>query len=425
MSTDQATKAPSPPIPPRAGTAPVSIEVRDLEKSFRIPTHRIDSFKERAVHPFARAEYRELRALREVSFDVHRGEFFGIVGRNGSGKSTLLKILASIYRADAGTVRVAGQVAPFIELGVGFNPELTARENVVLNGVMMGLSRRESQRRLEAVLDFAELQEFVDLKLKNYSSGMLVRLAFSVMIQADADVLLIDEVLAVGDAAFQRKCAEVFSEMRTSSRTIVLVTHDMSAIDSYCDRAMLVHDGELTYIGDPHEVGRRYFRQNFADPPVGSGHRRGIPDLHARLVDARLEDREGRSVTTVQVDEPIRIRVVLEARRDLVNPRFGFECRTPEGVTIFGFRRSLDAEDGGPARLEQGRRATVTGTVENALTPGTYFIRCWVVSDADEDEVAMQFIDIFKFEVVGDRWGKGLVSLPAEVQITTEEREDE
>src|SRR5918995_2242248 len=157
---------------------PVVIEVRGVEKTFRIPKHRVDTLKERATRPFSRAEYRQLRALRAISFEVRQGEFFGIVGRNGSGKSTLLKILASIYRADAGSIRVAGRIAPFIELGVGFNADLTARENVVLNGVMMGLSQREARRRLDAVLDFAELQEFVDLKLKNYSSGMMVRLAF-------------------------------------------------------------------------------------------------------------------------------------------------------------------------------------------------------------------------------------------------------
>src|SRR5215213_499070 len=172
--------------------APVVIEARGVEKTFRIPTHRIDSFKERMVHPFARPTYRELRALRGTSFDVRRGEFFGIVGRNGTGKSTLLKIRASIYRADAGTIRMAGRVAPFIELGVGFNMDLTARENIVLNGVMVGLSREEAEGRIDSVIEFAELQEFAELKLKNYSSGMLVRLAFSVMIQSDADVLLID-----------------------------------------------------------------------------------------------------------------------------------------------------------------------------------------------------------------------------------------
>jgi ABC-type polysaccharide/polyol phosphate transport system ATPase subunit len=156
-----------------------AIEARGLEKSFRIPTHRIDSFKERIVRPFASRDYRELRALDGVSFEIEQGEFFGIVGRNGSGKSTLLKLLASIYRADAGTIRMAGRLAPFIELGVGFNVELSARENVVLNGVMMGLTPQETRDRLDAVLAFAELEQFVDLKLKNYSSGMLVRLAFS------------------------------------------------------------------------------------------------------------------------------------------------------------------------------------------------------------------------------------------------------
>ena len=162
------------------------------------------------MRPFAARDVRILHALDGVSFDIHQGEFFGIVGRNGSGKSTLLKLLASIYRADAGTIRMAGRLAPFIELGVGFNPELTARENVVLNGVMMGLTPKETRAKLDSVIEFAELEEFADLKLKNFSSGMQVRLAFSVMLEADADVLLIDEVLAVGDAAFQQKCADAF-----------------------------------------------------------------------------------------------------------------------------------------------------------------------------------------------------------------------
>src|SRR3954454_877561 len=242
MSTNQVTKGPTASTASRVGASPVAIEVRGLEKSFRIPTHRIDTFKERALHPFSRNEYRELRAIRDMSFDIHRGEFFGVVGKNGSGKSTLLKVLASIYRADAGRVRIAGRVAPFIELGVGFNYELTARENVVLNGVMMGLPRREAQRRLDAVLDFAELGEFVELKLKNYSSGMMVRLAFAVMVQADAEIMLIDEVLAVGDAAFAQKCADTFHEMRTAGKTIVLVTHDMLAVEEYCHRAMLIDE---------------------------------------------------------------------------------------------------------------------------------------------------------------------------------------
>src|SRR4051795_6470782 len=246
--------------------APTAIRVEDLHKAFRIPTQRVDSLKERAVHPFASRDYRELHALNGVSFDIRQGEFFGIVGRNGSGKSTLLKLLASIYRADRGTIRIAGRLAPFIELGVGFNHELTARENVVLNGVMMGLSPKEMRRRLDAVIDFAELQEFADLKLKNYSSGMLVRLAFAVMMEADADVLLIDEVLAVGDASFQQKCADAFHQMKSEGKTIVLVTHEMAAVESYCHRAMLLSEGDIKHVGEPGETGREYLKLNFSGP---------------------------------------------------------------------------------------------------------------------------------------------------------------
>ena len=246
MTTDDAIAAP--PSRHRASPGPqtpTAVQVEDLHKAFRVPTNRVDSLKERAVHPFAAREYRELQALRGVSFEIHQGEFFGIVGRNGSGKSTLLKLLASIYRADRGTIRMAGRLAPFIELGVGFNHELTARENVVLNGVMMGLPPNEMRSRFDAVMEFAELTEFADMKLKNYSSGMLVRLAFAVMMEADADVLLIDEVLAVGDASFQQKCADAFHEMKAAGKTIVLVTHDMATVETYCDRAMLIADGEI------------------------------------------------------------------------------------------------------------------------------------------------------------------------------------
>src|SRR5579884_1725673 len=266
--------------------APVAIEVRGVHKAFRIPLHRVDSLRERVTHPLQRIEYRTLQALRDVSFDVHKGEFFGIVGRNGSGKSTLLKIMASIYRADAGRIRIAGRLAPFIELGVGFNPELTSRENVQLNGVLMGLSRREAARRLDSVLDFAELREFADLKLKNYSSGMMVRLAFAVMVEAHADVMLIDEVLAVGDASFAQKCLDVFREMRNEGRTIVLVTHDMATVQRFCHRAMLIHDSELRYIGEPDETALRYYRLNFSgeNPEFrGDG---PLPDVNARVLDA-------------------------------------------------------------------------------------------------------------------------------------------
>ena len=184
------------------------------------------------------------------------GEFFGIVGRNGSGKSTLLKCLAGIYRADRGEIRMRGRLSTFIELGVGFNPDLAARDNVLINGIMLGLLPREALRRFDAIIEFAELEEFVDLKLKNYSSGMQVRLAFSVMSHVDADVLLIDEVLAVGDAAFQQKCFDVFHRLREEGKTILFVTHDMGAVARFCDRAMLLERGRIEVIGAPELRGR-------------------------------------------------------------------------------------------------------------------------------------------------------------------------
>src|SRR5919204_3513279 len=330
---------------------PVVIEARGVEKTFRIPDHRVDTFKERALHPFAGSEHRELRALRGLSFDVHQGEFFGIVGRNGSGKSTLLKIMSSIYRADAGRIRMAGRLAPFIELGVGFNPELTSRENVVLNGVMMGLGRREAQRRLDSVLDFAELRDFVHLKLKNYSSGMLVRLAFAVMVEADADIMLVDEVLAVGDASFGQKCLDVFRAKKRGGKTLVLVTHDMGAVQSFCDRAMLIHDGEMRYVGDSEEAAMRYYKLNF---PGAVGEEGSSSEGAVGLVDVWLENEAGERVEAVEQREAIGFNMVVEARADLSGPFFGFQVLGVDRVPIFGFGKTLEDERDEPQLIPAG-----------------------------------------------------------------------
>jgi ABC-2 type transport system ATP-binding protein len=356
--------------------SPLAVEVRNLKKAFRIPTNRVDSLKERVVRPFAPREYRLLQALDGVSFEIRRGEFFGIVGRNGSGKSTLLKLLASIYRADSGTIRMAGRLAPFIELGVGFNEELTARENVVLNGVMMGLTPHETRRRLDAVLAFAELSEFVDLKLKNYSSGMLVRLAFSVMMEADADILLIDEVLAVGDAAFQQKCADAFHEMKAAGKTIVLVTHEMSTVETYCHRAMLIDDGQIQHLGDPDEVGRRYLRLNFE----GGGEQgdRGLAESRElRLLDAGLRDPDGGRSTSVERDQPIRLRVELQALSELQGLGVGFIVANADGVAVCQLGTEIRKRDGSMA-LAPGERFSVDVELQNPLVAGRYFVHCGV-----------------------------------------------
>src|SRR5215213_7670980 len=402
--------------------APVVIEARGVEKTFRIRTHRIDSFKERMVHPFARPTYRELRALRGTSFDVRRGEFFGIVGRNGSGKSTLLKILASIYKADAGSIRMAGRVAPFIELGVGFNANLTARENIVLNGVMMGLSKREARRRVDAVLDFAELREFIDLKLKNYSSGMMVRLAFSVMIQAEADILLIDEVLAVGDASFRQKCRDVFREMRDSDRTVVLVTHDMSAVQNYCHRAMLLDNGEARHMGDPEETGRQYLRMNFAKRQIsirGDKEVAFVPDLLARVSEAWLENARGERIDNVEVGEPIKLQAVIEARRDLARPAFTVQFNNADGVQVFGLKSEL-GKGSGTEVLASGDQVRISASLENPLMPGRYTVVCWVAVTRNDEETAHQTLKLLEFVVFGVEGGPGIVSIAGDLEVGVE-----
>jgi ABC-2 type transport system ATP-binding protein len=403
----------------RSLDAPVVIEAREVEKRFRIPNQRVDSLKERATHPLTRRSYRELRALRGISFDVHRGEFFGIVGRNGSGKSTLLKIMASIYRADRGKVRMAGRLAPFIELGVGFNPELTSRENVVLNGVLMGLSRHEARRRLGAVLAFAELEQFADLKLKNYSSGMMVRLAFAVMVEADADIMLIDEVLAVGDAAFAQKCMDVFRARREAGKTVVLVTHDMATVQSFCDRAMLIHDGELRYLGDPEEAALRYYRLNFGGG--GDGGRSGdVPDVNVRVIDAWLENETGERVENVEQGEPIGFGVIVEARHDLLSPVFGFHFLTAEGLQVFGFNRALERGDGEPGDVRAGQRVRISGRIENPLLPGRYYVRSIVSRNRAGGDLALQPLRILDFVVYGTKPGVGTVSVESAVGVELE-----
>lgn len=234
------------------------IEVRDLRKEFRLPHERRDTLREHFLHPFKRVDYERNIALDGVSFEVERGECFGVIGPNGSGKSTLMKLLASIYRQDAGEIVVRGRLSPFIELGVGFDPELTGRDNVRINGTLLGLSKGELERRFDDIIAFAELERFVDQKLKNYSSGMQVRLAYSIAIQVDFDVLLLDEVLAVGDQAFQEKCFATFDRIRSEGKTIVFVSHHLHAVKRVCDRVILLESGRVKAIGDADEAVGQY-----------------------------------------------------------------------------------------------------------------------------------------------------------------------
>ncbi|MEF2025307.1 ABC transporter ATP-binding protein [Streptococcus canis] len=241
----------------------IAVKVEHVSKSFKLPTEATKSFRTTLVNRFRGIKgFTEQQVLKDINFEVHKGDFFGIVGRNGSGKSTLLKIISQIYVPEKGQVTVDGKMVSFIELGVGFNPELTGRENVYMNGAMLGFTKEEINAMYDDIVDFAELHDFMNQKLKNYSSGMQVRLAFSVAIKAQGDVLILDEVLAVGDEAFQRKCNDYFMERKDSGKTTILVTHDMGAVKKYCNRAVLIEDGLVKAYGEPFDVANQYSVDN-------------------------------------------------------------------------------------------------------------------------------------------------------------------
>lgn len=304
----------------------VAISIKGVSKAFRLPHEKQNSLKGLALNIFkAKPTYEKQQVLRDISFDVKKGEFFGIVGRNGSGKSTLLKLISQIYTPDAGQITVNGKLTPFIELGVGFNPELTGRENVFLNGALLGFTRKEMEGMYDEIVSFAELERFMDQKLKNYSSGMQVRLAFSIAIRADTDILVLDEVLAVGDEAFQRKCKEYFTDVKKSKKTVVLVTHDMASVRKYCDRAVMIHQGEVVVIGSPEDVASEYSIENLAvsnsaekSPKTTSV----INDFKVELVSSRKLSQDEKVILRYSVasDEAIDAAVVM----DLYNVNDGY-----------------------------------------------------------------------------------------------------
>jgi ABC-2 type transport system ATP-binding protein len=404
---------------------PTAIQVHDVHKVFRFPTHRIQTLKERTLHPFRSIEYTDLHALQGVSFEIGAGEFMGIAGRNGSGKTTLLKLLASIYGPDRGRIMAAGRVAPFIELGVGFNPDLAAQDNVLLNGVMMGLTPREARQRFERVIEFAELEEFVEMKLKNYSSGMRVRLGFAMLVEADADILLIDEVLAVGDASFQQKCTDTFFELREAGKTIVLVTHEMEKLRQYCDRAILLHEGKLDRIGTAEEVSERYLDLNFRSPdhePAGGELHEVVPAVGsggpARILAFRLEDDGGALAETFRHGEPIRFRAVIEAAEDVEGPCFGVRVDNPRGIRVFNIRaRDVTGEEGA---LRSGERVEVRGSVENPLSSGHYTVHVELARNHSFEDVVHAQPNAADFVVFGaeaPEGHSGVISPRHELQV--------
>jgi len=377
----------------------VVIDVENVSKDFQLLHNKDDSIKQKVTQVFRKksSKINLQHALQGISFQVNKGEFFGIVGRNGSGKSTLLKILAKTYTPTSGRVNTKGRLIPFIELGVGFNPELTGRDNVYLNGALLGFSRKEITERYDDIVKFAELDKFMDQKLKNYSSGMKVRLAFSVAIQADADILLLDEVLAVGDAAFQKKCFEYFRQLKSQKTTVVFVTHNMDQVKEYCDRAMLIEDSVVVDIGKPSEIAQLY-------------HRLFIKNGLSSVKNSDYVDRWGEggiSIKNVKTDKEIydrldkKITISFEVERniELDQPmRLGIGIRNKSSQMLAGVNSDLLS-----IKIDKGKLAKPVGygwCIDNIFKEGEYRISLSV--EGQDGTVFEWFNNAASFEVESD-----------------------
>jgi len=345
----------------------LAIKAENVSKTFRIPHEKITSLRGAFVSALKSHGFEEFKALDDVSFEVKKGEFFGIIGRNGSGKSTLLKILAGIYQPEKGKVKVNGLISPFLELGIGFNPELSGRDNVYLNAAVLGLTHKQIDAKFDDIVEFSELRRFIDQKVKNYSSGMQVRLMFSTAIHANREILLMDEVLAVGDTNFQSKCMEEFNKYKDQGKTVILVTHDIGTVQRYCDRAMLLRNGKIEMIGDPQKVGSKYIYQNMSDEEkrIFDDEKRNRIKAEKSLENMKNEkneekshqnddlpkrqkekiaeiakvdflDKDGKEKNVFETGDDITARIYFSAKKKIEKPVFGVAIYTRDGIHIAG-----------------------------------------------------------------------------------------
>lgn len=405
------------------------IGVSAARKSFRIPREATHTLKEHALHPLRRRGYDEFTALNDVSFNVRRGEFFGVVGRNGSGKSTLLKCLAGIYGLDAGRIVIDGRMSTFIELGVGFNPDLAARDNVIMNGIMLGLTPREAQSRYDEIIDFAELRDYQELKLKNYSSGMYVRLAFSVAIQVEADILLVDEVLAVGDANFQQKCFDVFNDMRDAGRTVLFVTHDMGSVTRMCDRALLLENGNAVLLDEPDAVANRYLELNFAREHAGletetEAEQEAIGPAAevapVRVARTWIENDSGQRVATCIQGSPYTFITTVEFLAEVDDPAFTVLFLDEQHRDMLVATTAFDGSGGG--HYSAGERVDLAVTLDPLFRPSRYSCTLIVGHPGVGQTELTRCEHVLSFVISGPYATGGLTDLPHDVTLRRAER---
>lgn len=351
-----------------------AITVENVSKSFKLPHEQSSGIKQLLINRIkGRKGYETQQVLEDISFSVKQGEFFGIVGRNGSGKSTLLKLLANIYVPDAGNIRINGSLTPFIELGVGFNPELTGKENVYLNGALLGFSREEMNEMYNDIVSFAELKRFMDQKLKNYSSGMQVRLAFSIAIRANTDILILDEVLAVGDEAFQKKCIAVFERYKKQKKTIILVTHDMSVVERFCDRAVFVDKGRIKSIGKPRHIAALYSNENLAS--VDTAKPETKVDSRLKIKTYNTDNKQTNKFT--EGDD-----MVVRLKWDAQGVQYAGVAITREsGEVIYGPNTFNENN------LIASGESQLDYTLKLTLAPGEYYLQAAVFGESDADVI--------------------------------------
>ena len=347
----------------------ISVKVTNIKKTFRLPHEQHSGIKQLLINYIKGIRgYEVQKVLNGVSFEIKKGEFFGIVGRNGSGKSTLLKLIAGIYKQDSGSILVNGSLTPFIELGVGFNPELTGRENIFLNGALLGFNNQEVRSMYDEIVNFAELENFMDQKLKNYSSGMQVRLAFSIAIRSKSDILLLDEVLAVGDANFQKKCFEVFDQFKKEGRTIILVTHDMNSVKRFCDRAILLSQGKIISQGNSKKVSDSYNFQNVEKKVIKESNFKNPIKINKITVTSPSQT----SNNSFTPNDELKITLNCRALYSTSRPIIGITVSKVDGLKIFEVNTNMDRLD--ISTLDKGDYLKVDFRIQNILTDGEYIV---------------------------------------------------
>lgn len=402
----------------------VAIKVENVSKDFILPHKKRGSLKSIFLSPFSKYEKVKQHALSDISFEVKKGEFFGIIGRNGSGKSTLLKCLAGVYTPNQGNIEINGSLVPFIELGVGFDPELSGRDNVYLNGSLLGFSRKEIDAMYKEIVDFAELEQFMDQKLKNYSSGMQVRLAFSVAIQAKSDILLLDEVLAVGDSAFQQKCNDYFATVKNSGRTIILVSHNMQAVERFCDKALLIEDSEVKEIGNSSTIAAMYENMFLREKMERINQQR--KNKKKEVLSASGQNVEIKSVNVIQKNKKLKevnakedfeIELTLVSKKGMKEANVGINIKNQDRIMLI----STDTLSTiGNIELPKNKTVKISYKLSNILTNGLYSINIGVVEGAaPNDEIIFREENAQEFIIVGSEVNpRALIYTDVEVKLT-------